>query len=167
MASLNKVMLIGNLTRDAQLRYIGGGGQAVLEFGLAVNRRYRTQSGEQREETAFVDISLWGKRAVALEKYMTKGTTLYVEGRLRFDKWQDKATGQARSKLCVVAENVEFLGGGRKQGQDGADSEAQGNSYGNEQAYNRSPSAAPQYPVAAGAGGGMGLPPISDAEVPF
>jgi len=118
MASLNKVMLIGNLTRDAELRYIPSG-QAVLEFRLAVSRKFKKQDGTEGEETCFVDISLWGKRGEAVSKYLTKGKPLFVEGRLQLDEWDDKETGQKRSKLRVNAENIEFLGGGRGEGQGG------------------------------------------------
>jgi len=110
MASLNKVMLMGNLTRDAELRYLPSG-QAVLEFRLAVSRRYRTQQGEDREETCFVDINLWGKRGEALAQYLTKGKPLFVEGRLQLDEWEKD--GQKHSRLRVVAENVEFIGGSK------------------------------------------------------
>jgi single-strand DNA-binding protein len=117
MASLNKVMLIGNLTRDAELRYIPSG-SAVLEFRLAVSRKFKKQDGTEGEETCFVDITLWGKRGEAVSKYLTKGKPLFVEGRLQLDEWDDKETGQKRSKLRVVADNIEFLGG-RNDGQGG------------------------------------------------
>jgi single-strand DNA-binding protein len=124
MPNLNKVMLMGNLVRDAELRYLPGG-QSVLEFRMAITRKYRTAQGEDKEETCFVDINLWGKRGEALSQYLTKGKPLFVEGRLQLDEWDDKETGAKRSKLRVVAENVEFLGGGRgsqpsEQGENGA-----------------------------------------------
>lgn len=112
MASLNKVMLIGNLTRDAELRYIPSG-SAVLDFRLAVNRKFKKQDGTEADETCFVDVCLWGKRGEAVSQYLTKGKPLFVEGRLQMDEWNDKTTGEKRSKLRVVAENIEFLGGGR------------------------------------------------------
>jgi single-strand DNA-binding protein len=115
MASLNKVLLMGNLTRDAELRYISTG-SAVLEFGLAVNRTYKSQgSDELKEETCFVEIVLWGRRAEAVAQYLTKGKPLFVEGRLQLDQWE-APDGQKRSKLRVVAENIEFIGGGRGAG---------------------------------------------------
>jgi single-strand DNA-binding protein len=117
MASLNKVMLIGNLTRDAELRYIPSG-SAVLEFRLAVSRKYKKPDGQEVEETCFVDVNLWGKRGEAVSQYLTKGKPLFVEGRLQLDEWDDKESGQKRSKLRVVAENIEFLGG-RNDGQGG------------------------------------------------
>lgn len=112
MPSLNKVMLMGNLTKDAELRYLPGG-QAVLEFRIAVTRKYRTQQGEDKEETCFIDVNLWGKRGEAVSQYLTKGKPLFVEGRLQLDEWDDKESGQKRSKMRVVAENIEFVGGGR------------------------------------------------------
>jgi single-strand DNA-binding protein len=108
MANLNKVMLIGNLTRDPDLKYTPGN-QAVCEIGLAVNRKYRTKEGEDREETTFVDCEAWGKQAEVLKQYMTKGKPLFVEGRLKLDTWEDKDGGK-RSKMRVVIENFQFLG---------------------------------------------------------
>ena len=109
MANLNKVMLIGNLTRNPELKHTPSG-LAVCEIGLAVNRRYRTKEGEDREETTFVDCEAWGKQAEVLNQYMTKGKPLFVEGRLKLDTWEDKDGGK-RSKMRVVIENFQFLGG--------------------------------------------------------
>jgi single-strand DNA-binding protein len=120
MPSLNKVMLMGNLTKDAELRYLPGG-QAVLEFRLAVTRKFKNQAGEMKEETCFVDINLWGKRGEAVSQYLTKGKPIFVEGRLQLDEWDDKESGQRRSRMRVVAENIEFVGGGRGS-DDGAES---------------------------------------------
>jgi single-strand DNA-binding protein len=108
MANLNKVFLIGNLTRDPEIRYTPGGSQ-VAEFGLAVNRQYRTQSGENREETTFVDLVVWGRQAETCHQYLSKGRPVFVEGRLQYDQWETQ-DGQRRSKLRVVAERVQFLG---------------------------------------------------------
>jgi len=108
MSSLNKIMLIGRLTRDPQLRHTPKG-TALAEFGLAVNRSFTTESGEKREDTTFVDISVWGKTAETLVKYLHKGNLAYVEGRLRMESWTDKASGQNRNKLTVVGETVQFL----------------------------------------------------------
>lgn len=110
MANLNKVMLIGNLTRDPEIRYTPKG-TAVTDLGLAVNRIYATDSGERREETTFVDITLWGRQAEIAGQYMKKGKPIYIEGRLQMDTWQDKQTGQNRTKLKIVGENFQFLGG--------------------------------------------------------
>jgi single-strand DNA-binding protein len=113
MAYLNKVLLIGNLTRDPELR-VTPKGTAVCQFGLAVNRQYKDESGATRDETAFIDIEAWGKQGELVSKYLQKGSPAFVEGRLRFDSWEDKQTGQKRNKLKVVLENVQFLsrGGG-------------------------------------------------------
>lgn len=110
MASANKVILMGNLTRDPEIRYTPKG-SAVADIALAINRYYTTDSGERREETTFVDITLWGRTAEICGQYCKKGRPLYVEGRLQMDSWDDKATGQKRSKLKVVADNIQLLGG--------------------------------------------------------
>lgn len=109
MANLNKVMLIGNVTRDPELRYIGSG-TAVLDLGLAVNRRIKNQTGEFKEEVTFVTVTIWGKTAENCAEYLSKGRPVFIEGRLRNDNWEDKKTGEKRSKLAIVAENVQFLG---------------------------------------------------------
>ena len=108
MANLNAVFLIGNLTRDPELKYIPSGA-AVANFGLAINRSYTTQDGERKEDTCFVDIETWGKLAENCTNYLTKGRPVCVGGRLNFNSWET-ADGQKRSKLTVVANNVQFLG---------------------------------------------------------
>ncbi|MCX6968340.1 MAG: single-stranded DNA-binding protein [Verrucomicrobia bacterium] len=108
MANLNKVMLIGNITRDPEIRYTPKG-TALTELTLAVNRRYTADNGEKREEATFIDVTLWGKTAEVAAEYLKKGRPLFVEGRLRMETWDDKTTGQKRSKLTVVGENIEFL----------------------------------------------------------
>lgn len=115
MANLNKVMLIGNLTRDPEVRYTPKS-TPVTDIGLAVNRNYTTDTGERREETTFVDITFWGRQAEVIGQYMKKGRPIYVEGRLQMDTWQDKQTGQSRSKLKVVGDNFQFLGGREDSG---------------------------------------------------
>jgi single-strand DNA-binding protein len=109
MADLNKVMLIGRLSRDPQLRYLPSQ-SAVCDFGFAVGRKFKTANGEQKEETAFVDCTVFGKAAEVFNQYMSKGKQCYVEGRLRLDQWDDKTSGQKRSKITVVVENFQFLG---------------------------------------------------------
>ena len=109
MASLNKVMLIGNLTRDPEIKYTPKG-TAIADIGLACNRTYTTDSGEKREEVTFIDVTLWGRVAEIVGEYCKKGRPLFVEGRLQLDTWDDKATGQKRSKLKVVGENIQLLG---------------------------------------------------------
>ncbi len=110
MASLNKVMLIGNLTRDPEIKYTPKG-TAIADIGLAVNRTYSTDSGEKREEVTFIDVTLWGRVAEIVGEYCKKGRPLFVEGRLQLDSWDDKQTGQKRSKLKVIGENIQLLGG--------------------------------------------------------
>lgn len=117
MANLNKVMLIGNLTRDPEVRYTPKG-TAVGDLGLAVNRRVSDGNGNWSDETTFVDITVWGTNAENAQKYLTKGRGVFIEGRLQMDTWEDKASGQKRSKLKVVAEVLQFLPDG-KGGQGG------------------------------------------------
>ena len=109
MAYLNKVFLIGNLTRDPELR-VTPKGTAICSFGLAVNRQYRDESGTARDETTFVDIEAWGKQADLVARYLAKGAPAMIEGRLKLDEWTDKTSGQKRHRLKVVLENVQFLG---------------------------------------------------------
>jgi len=110
MPSYNKVILLGNLVRDPEMR-VTPKGTPVCQFGLAVNHKYKTDSGEMREEVTFVDFEAWGKQAETIAKYCTKGKPLFTEGRLKLDQWDDKASGQKRSKLKVVLENFQFIGG--------------------------------------------------------
>ena len=115
MANLNKVMLIGNLTRDPELR-VTPKGTAICQFSLAVNRKFKDESGGEREEVTYVDIEAWSKQGETIAKYCTKGRPLFVEGRLRLDQWEDKTTKEKRSRMKVVLENFQFLGGGRAEG---------------------------------------------------
>ena len=109
MAEFNKVLLLGNLTKDPDLRYTTSG-MPVCAFRLAVNRKYATSAGEDREETCFVDIDVFGKQAESTGRYLAKGRPALIEGRLRTDQWEDKQTGDKRSRLKVVAERVQFVG---------------------------------------------------------
>lgn len=109
MANLNKVLLLGNVTRDPEVRYTPKG-SAVCDLGIAVNRAYTTDSGEKREEVTFVDVTLWGRTAEVASEYLKKGRPVFIEGRLQMDTWDDKQTGQKRSRLRVVAENMQLLG---------------------------------------------------------
>ena len=111
MASFNKVILMGNLTRDPELRYTPKG-TAVAKLGLAVNRSWRNAEGQQQDETTFVDVDAFGKQAETLGQYMQKGRPILIEGRLKLDQWEDKNTGQNRSKLGVILEKFSFVGGG-------------------------------------------------------
>ena len=109
MASFNKVILVGNLTRDPELRYTPKG-TAIAKIGLAVNRVWTNEAGEKKEEVTFVDVDVFGRTAENVGQYMRKGRPILVEGRLRLDQWDDKQTGQKKSRLGVVAETVQFLG---------------------------------------------------------
>lgn len=113
MANLNKVILIGNLTRDPELRY-SPKGTAIAKLGLAVNRTWTNEAGEKKEDVTFVDVDVFGRTAENCGKYLAKGRTALIEGRLKLDQWDDKQTGQKRSKLGVVADQVQFIGGKRE-----------------------------------------------------
>ena len=115
MPSLNKVFLMGNLTRDPELR-VTPKGTPICQFSLAINRKFKLESGESREEVIFVDIEAWGRQGETIAKYVTKGRPLFVEGRLKLDQWEDKNTKEKRSRMRVVLEQFEFLGDGRGGG---------------------------------------------------
>ena len=117
MANFNKVLLLGNVTRDPEVRYTPKG-SAVCDLGVAVNRAYTTDSGEKREEVTFVDVTLWGRTAEVASEYLKKGRPVFIEGRLQMDTWDDKQTGQKRTRLRVVAENMQLLGGRPAGGAD-------------------------------------------------
>ena len=124
MASYNKVILMGNLTRDPELRYTANQ-TAICKFGLAVNRRFKdSQSGEWKEEPTFVDVTIFGARAEPFARYHSKGKQAFVEGSLRLATWEDKNGGGKRSKLYVVADNWEFVGGGGGPRGEGSRGEA-------------------------------------------
>lgn len=154
MANLNKVMLIGNLTRDPELR-VTPKGTAICQFSLAVNRKFKDESGGEREEVTYVDIEAWSKQGETIAKYCTKGRPLFVEGRLRLDQWEDKTTKEKRSRMKVVLENFQFLGSGRGDG-----AAAGGGEGGEARAYAPRPSAAPK-PAAPPAQENL------DEDVPF
>ena len=109
MASFNKVILLGNLTRDPEVRYTPKG-SAVCDLGIAVNRAYTTDSGERREEVTYVDVVLWARLAEIAGEYLKKGRPVFIEGRLQMDSWDDQQTGQKRTKLRVVGEIMQLLG---------------------------------------------------------
>jgi single-strand DNA-binding protein len=153
MANFNKVILAGNLTRDPELRYTPSG-KAIAKFALAINRTWTTETGEKKEDTTFVDIDCFGRQAEVISQYMKKGRPLLVEGRLKLDQWDDKQTGQKRSRLGVVLESFSFLDSGRGDGGGGAPSEA-----------SRPRPVAAAAPVAASAQEDSGQPPEDD--VPF
>jgi single-strand DNA-binding protein len=123
MANFNKVMLMGNLTRDPEIRYTPKG-TAVAEIGLAINRYFSGENGEKREETTFVDVTLWGRTAEIAGEYLKKGRPVFIEGRLQLDSWEDKQSGQKRSKLRVVGEGMQLIGsrggaGGAEESDEG------------------------------------------------
>lgn len=155
MASYNKVVLMGNLTRDPELRYTQSN-LAVCKVGLAVNRRVKdSQTDQWREEATFVDVTIFGKRGEAFERFHKKGASAFIDGELRFDQWEDKESGQKRSKLYVVANNWEFVGGGK--GENGGAGGAGGGGYessGGGGGYQQASSAAPAGGSSGGYGGG-------------
>ncbi|MHC4129167.1 MAG: single-stranded DNA-binding protein [Planctomycetota bacterium] len=151
--NVNKVILMGNLTRDVELKYTPSD-QPVANVGLAVNRRYRTREGEDREETTFVDCEAWGRTAEVMNQYLAKGRPVFVEGRLKLDQWEDRETGKTRSKLKVVIENFQFVdspGGGGGGGGGKAGSRPQ-------------PAAATTSQPAPGGGGHE---PVQEDDIPF
>ena len=151
--SFNKVMLMGNLTRDPELKYTPSN-TAVAQIGIAVNRRYRTKDGEDREETTFVDCDAWGRTAEVMNQYLSKGRPVFIEGRLKLDQWQDQDGGN-RSKLKVVIESFQFID---SKGDGGG-----GGGYSNNNSNNQS---APSNN--SGGGGGPDVhQPISDDDIPF
>lgn len=142
MASFNKVILVGNLTRDPQVRYTPGG-MAVSDVGLAVNRTwFDKQTNQKKEDVTFVDVTLWGRTAEIAGEYLSKGKQVLIEGRLQLDSWDDKETGQKRTKLKVIGENMTMLGsrqdggggGGRGPGGPAASSGDSGGNF-----YNQEP----------------------------
>ena len=157
MASFNKVILVGNLTRDPELRYTPKG-LAIGKIGLAVNRSWRTETGEQKEEVTFVDVEAFGKQAETIGQYMRKGSPILIEGRLRLDQWDDKQTGQKRSKLGVVVEGFQFLGGGQRNDGSGPGAAAS--------APRPARPAASTSPTAP-AEGDSDMPPQDGDDVPF
>ncbi len=155
MANFNKVILLGNLTRDPEVRYTPKG-TAVAEVGLAINRFIpASDGGEKREETTFVDVTLWGRTAEVAGEYLKKGRPVLIEGRLQLDTWDDKTSGQKRSKLKVVGETMQLLGG-KPGGGGGGDFEDSG---AGERSSNRPRSSAPPPKPAASE--------PDDDEIPF
>ncbi|MFK7962166.1 MAG: single-stranded DNA-binding protein [Phycisphaerales bacterium] len=141
MGNLNKVMLMGRLTRDVEVRSTPGG-QEVGTFSLAINRVYYVgEAREKREEVTFIDCEMWGRRVNALAQYTSKGSPIFIEGRLKQDSWEDKQTGQKRSKVLVSVENFEFVGGNGGGGGQGGGQRSE--------------------PVAAGSGG------VTGDDIPF
>lgn len=145
MQGFNKVILAGNLTRDPQLKYLPNN-TAVCEFGLAMNRKWRDKDGNQHEDVTFVDITAFGRPGETINQYMSKGKSILIEGRLKFDQWTAQ-DGSKRSRLSVVAENFTFLGGPREGG---------GSEYGGAPATRNAPQGRGGYERNEGGGGGHG-----------
>jgi single-strand DNA-binding protein len=154
MASFNKVILLGNLTRDPEVRYTPKG-TAVTDLGLAVNRTYTADNGEKREEVTFVDVTFWGRTAEVAGEYLKKGRPVFVEGRLQLDSWDDKQSGQKRTKLKVIGENMQMLGAPRGAGSGG------GGAGGDEESSGGSRSSRPAPPPKAASSA------PDDDEIPF
>ena len=150
MPNYNKVMLMGRLTRDPEVRY-SANGTAITNIGLAVNRNWRNQDGQTQEEVTFVDVTAFGKRGEAVGQYLKKGRPIFIEGHLRMDQWDDKQTGQKRSKLAIIMDAFEFI-----------DSRGEGEGGGGNFAGGGAPAAGGAAP-AAGGGGGF----AEDDDVPF
>jgi single-strand DNA-binding protein len=157
MANFNKVILAGNLTRDPELRYTPKG-TAVARIGLAINRSWKSETGEAKQEVTFVDVDAFGRTAEVVSQYLKKGRPILIEGRLRYETWEDKQTNQKRSKLGVVMEGFQFLDSGRAEGANAGDAGR---------------SRAPGSPAAAGPGSAAPesveaeAPPPEEDDVPF
>jgi single-strand DNA-binding protein len=163
VANFNKVMLMGNLTRDPELRHTQAG-MALAKFGMAINRKW-SQNGEQKEETCFVDLTAWGKQAELLNQYVKKGSPLFVEGRLQYSTWESQDGGK-RNKLEVVVENFQFVSTGRGAGGGGGGggmSEEGGGGGGERRPASRRPAAAEGGGGSAGGGGGD----VDYGDIPF
>ena len=156
MASFNKVILAGNLTRDPELRYTPKG-TAIAKFGIAINRKWTGEDGQKREEVTFVDVDAFEKKAELIGQYFRKGSPILVEGRLKLDQWDDKQTGQKRSRLGVVLESFSFLDSGNRDAAAGGGAPAPS-----------APAARPARPAASApaAEPGPDEPPQGD-DVPF
>ncbi len=149
MANLNKVMLMGNLTRDIEIKVLPQGNQSVGNFGIAMNRKFKSASGEEREEVTFVDCEAWGRTAEIMKQYLSKGRPVFIEGRLKLDQWEDKE-GKKQSRLRVVVENFQFIGApaGAGGGNGGG---------GNSGGYSKGSTQAPSENHSA----------VADADIPF
>ncbi len=175
MPNLNKVMLIGNLTRDPEVKFTPKG-TAIAEIGLAINRAWKNEAGEKQEETTFVDVTLWGRQAEIARDFLAKGKPVYIEGRLQLDSWDDKQTGQKRNKLKVTGEQMQLLGA--RDGSGGGNYD-RGASASAPDEYDQRPARPAPQPRSGGfsqgsSGGGGGKPrpapqPVQDEDddIPF
>jgi len=160
MASFNKCILVGNLTRDPEQRYTPKG-TCVVQFGLAVNRKWKTEGGEEREDVTFVDVDAFGRTAEVIAQYCSKGDPILIEGRLKLDQWDDKHTNQKRSKLKVICESFQFLNKAVRDEEEGAGdhnaSRAPAKPATRQQTAREAAKSSPDYPET----------PIEDQDVPF
>ena len=164
MASYNKVILMGNLTRDPQLKYLPNN-NPVCEFGIATNRRWRDRDGNQREEVCYVDLAAFGRQAETINQYMSKGRPILIDGRLKFDSWTGQ-DGQRRSKLSVVVENFQFVG--PREGGGGGGNYGGGGYSGGRPAQQPAPAQPPAGPPdAPPAPSTDNVPPPSGNDIPF
>jgi single-strand DNA-binding protein len=163
MASFNRVILLGHLTRDVEVRYLQSG-TAVADIGMAVNDRRKGQNGEWVEETTFVDVTLWGRTAEVAGEYLTKGSPLLVEGRLKYDTWEKD--GQKRSKLTVVCERMQMVGSKGGGGGGGGGGKGQNQNYDDGGDYGDAPGPAPRGNSQRSAPPSAPAPPAPD-EIPF
>jgi single-strand DNA-binding protein len=161
MRGYNKVILVGNLTRDPELRYTPKG-TAVAKIGLAINRVWRDESGANKEEVTFVDVDAWGKQAETISQYLKKGRPILVEGRLKLDQWDDKQTNQKRSRLGVVLEAFQFLDSGGGQGGAGFSSDGPSDA-----SRQQARPAATRPAAAAPPPASDEMPPDAEDDVPF
>ncbi|HIG81683.1 MAG TPA: single-stranded DNA-binding protein [Verrucomicrobiales bacterium] len=144
MPNYNKVILMGNLTRDPEVKYTSGG-TAIAKLGMAINRTWTNKEGQKQEETTFVDVDAFGRQAEVIGQYLKKGRPVMIEGRLKLDQWDDKQTGQKRSKLGVTLEGFQFLdsggGGGGAGGGGGGGYQSQSSGGGGYQSQSNAPAA--------------------------
>ena len=146
MPNLNKVMLMGNLTRDPEIKYTPKG-TAIANFGIAINRVFTPEGGEKREEVTFIDLEAWGRTAEVIGEYFKKGRPIFIEGRLKLDQWDDKTTGKKMSKLRVVVDSFEFLGSREGGGGGEGGGAPSGEQRSSAPAQRRPPAAAPRPPA--------------------
>lgn len=156
MPNFNRIILIGHLTRDAELKYVGT--NAVLEFSIAWNEKYEREGGGKVDKAHFFDCQIWGKRAEGLAQYLTKGKAILVEGQLKQERWDDKDTGKTRSHVRINASNVEFMPGGKRTDSNG-EAAAQEQQTQPQQQYRPAGYPAPLTP--------REIPPLMDEEIPF
>lgn len=161
MASFNRVILVGNLTRDIELKYTPGG-TAVTDIGMAVNDRRKNATGEWVDETTFVDVTLWGRTAEVASEYLGKGSAILVEGRLKLDSWE--TDGQKRSKLRVVCERMQMLGSPASGGSGGGGGRPRQSSADHSNDYDGMHDDSPGQREAQPTGGGPGY---DDPDIPF